>query len=67
VPPPPDIDALSPRDLKRLVLELLDERAELRRTIGGLRDEIARLKGGPGRPDWRTPAARPHADKADDP
>src|SRR5271154_231073 len=51
MPPPPDIDALSPRDLKRLVLELLDERAELRRTIGALRDEIARLKGGPGRPD----------------
>ena len=51
MPPPPDIDALSPPDLKSLVLELLDERAELRRTIGALRDEIARLKGGPGRPD----------------
>src|SRR5271156_159488 len=51
MPPPPDIDALSPRDLKRLVLELLDARADLRRTIGALRDEIARLKGGPGRPD----------------
>jgi hypothetical protein len=51
MPPPPDIDALSPPDLKSLVLELLDERAELRRTIGTLRDEIARLKGGPGRPD----------------
>ena len=51
MPPPPDIDALSPCDLKSLVLELLDERAELRRTIGALRDEIARLKGGPGRPD----------------
>ena len=51
MPPPPDIDALSPADLKSLVLELLDERAELRRTIGALRDEIARLKGGPGRPD----------------
>ena len=51
MPPPPDIDALSPSDLKSLVLELLDERAELRRTIGALRDEIARLKGGPRWPD----------------
>ena len=33
------------------MLELLDEREEFRRTIGALRDEIARLKGGPGRPD----------------
>jgi hypothetical protein len=48
--PPPDIDALSPPELKSLVLELLAEREELRRTVGTLRDEIARLKGGPGRP-----------------
>jgi hypothetical protein len=51
MPPPPDIDALSPAELKSLVCELLDEREEFRRTIGALRDEIARLKGGPGRPD----------------
>src|SRR5208282_4570778 len=49
--PPPDIDALSPTELKSLVFKLLDEQAEFRRTIGALRDEIARLKGGPGRPD----------------
>ena len=49
--PPPDIDALSLPELKSLVLELFAERAELRRTVGTLRDEIARLKGGPGRPD----------------
>ncbi len=49
--PPPDIDALSPAELKSLVVELLEEGAEFRRTIGALRDEIARLKGGPGRPD----------------
>src|SRR5208337_1468939 len=48
---PPDIDALSPSELKSLVLKLLEEQAEFRRTIGALRDEIARLKGGPGRPD----------------
>ena len=49
--PPPDIDALDLAELKGLVLELLAERADLQRTIGALRDEIARLKGGPGRPD----------------
>ncbi len=49
--PPPDLDALSPTELKSLVLRLFEEGAELRRTIGALRDEIARLKGGPGRPD----------------
>src|SRR5271156_7184357 len=51
MPPPPDLEVLSPAELKSLVLELLDEREEFRRTIGALRDEIARLKGGPGRPD----------------
>jgi Transposase IS66 family len=49
--PPADLDALGPAELKNLVLELLAERAEFQRAIGALRDEIARLKGGPGRPD----------------
>jgi hypothetical protein len=51
MPPPPEIDALGLPELKSLVLELLAERAEFQRTISALRDEIARLKGGPGRPD----------------
>src|ERR1700723_2865867 len=51
MPPPPEIDALSPTDLKSLVLELLEKLAECQRTIAALRDEVARLKGGPGRPD----------------
>ena len=51
MPPQPDIDALSLSELKSLVLQLLEERAELQRAVGALRDEIARLKGGPGRPD----------------
>ena len=49
--PPTDIDALGPAELKNLVLELLAERAEFQRSIAALRDEVARLKGGPGRPD----------------
>jgi hypothetical protein len=49
--PPPDIDALCSAELKSLVLQLLEEVAQLRRTIAAQRDEIARLKGGPGRPN----------------
>jgi hypothetical protein len=49
--PPPDIDSLSPFEVKSLLLELLLERKEFQRTIAALRDEIVRLKGGPGRPD----------------
>jgi hypothetical protein len=48
--PPDDIDGLSAAELKDLLLKALAELAELRRENAALRDEIARLKGGSGRP-----------------
>ena len=49
--PPPNLDALSHTELKNLVVGLFEQVAELQRTVSALRDEIARLKGGPGRPN----------------
>ncbi len=46
----PDIEGLTPNDLKRLVLQLLEEVGALNETVAALRDEIARLKGLNGRP-----------------
>ncbi len=46
----PDIEGLAPDDLKRLVLQLVEEVGALKETVAALRDEIARLKGLNGRP-----------------
>jgi hypothetical protein len=49
--PPDDLDRLSHAELKGLVIKQWEQIVELQRMVGVLRDEIARLKGGPGRPN----------------
>jgi hypothetical protein len=49
--PSADLDDFSLSDLKSLVLKLFEEVGELRRIVAAQRDQIARLKGGPGRPN----------------
>jgi Transposase IS66 family len=51
MPPPNDLDRLSPAELKGLVVQQWEQIVELQRMVAALRDEIARLKGGPGRPN----------------
>ncbi len=47
---PADLDALDLDDLRRLVVQLVEEDARLRAENSALREEIARLKGLKGRP-----------------
>jgi len=48
---PVNLDALTYDDLKALVVRLSEQVAELQRIVLAQRDEIARLKGGSGRPN----------------
>ena len=67
MPLPEDIDGLSPAELKLLVVKLLEEVADLRRTVAAQRDEIARLKGGPGRPNIKPNSKPSGMEQATDP
>ena len=49
--PPANFDDLSRTELKSLAMALFEQAAEQQRIIAELRDEIARLKGGPRRPN----------------
>ena len=49
--PPDDLDDLSPPELKSFVVKQWEQIVELQRMVMALRDEVARLKGGPGRPN----------------
>src|SRR6202521_2965025 len=50
---PDDLDCLSHAELKGLVVKQWEQMVELQRLVAALRDEIARLKGGPGRPNLK--------------
>jgi hypothetical protein len=66
--PHANLDDLSHAELKNLVVALFEQLAELQRTNAALRDEIARLKGGPRRPNIKPSgmekATEPKPDKS---
>src|ERR1700680_2265759 len=64
---PKNMDDLSSAELKLLVVRLLEEVADLRRTVAAQRDEIARLKGGPPRPKIKPNGKPSGMEQATDP
>jgi hypothetical protein len=50
---PDDLDGLSHAELKGVVVKQWEQIVELQRMVAALRDEITRLKGGPGRPNLK--------------
>jgi hypothetical protein len=67
MPLPENIDGLSPAELRDLVVKLLEKVAELERTVAAQRDEIARLKGGPPRPNIKPNIKASGMEQATDP
>lgn len=67
MPLPENIDDLSPAELKLLVVRLLEEVVDLRRTVAAQRDEIARLKGDPPRPNIKPNSKPSGMEQATDP
>ena len=59
MPPPDDLDGLSHAELKGVVVKQWEQMVELQRLVAALRDEIARLKGGPGRPNLKPSGMEP--------
>jgi hypothetical protein len=51
--PPDDLDRLSHTELKGLVVKQWEQMVELQRMVAALREEIARLKGRPPRPNLK--------------
>jgi hypothetical protein len=57
--PPPDVDALTVSELKRLLFASIEEIAALRDKVTSLSGEIARLKGLKAKPDIKASAQKP--------
>ena len=64
--PPVDLDRLSRAEHKIFTIQILEENAELRRALAAAHDEIARLKGCPGRPNIK-PSKPSGMEKATEP
>jgi len=57
--PPPDVDALTVSELKRLLFASIEEIAALRDEVTSLRGEISRLKGLKAKPEIKAAAQKP--------
>lgn len=62
--PPDNLDRLCHAELKGLVVRQWEQIVELQRVVAALRDEITRLKGGPGRPNLK-PSGMERGDRAE--